>query len=54
MATCDMSFTHTGHFNVEVESANLGTFFKEFIEITFDLEGKSMYTWMNEKTGEIS
>ncbi len=32
--------------NVKVESANLDTFLKEeFIEITFDLETKSMYTF---------
>ena len=28
-----------------MESANLDTFLKEFIEMTFDLEVKSMYTF---------
>ena len=43
--------------DVEVESANLDTFLKvEIIEMTFNLEAKSMYTfkgigyyWINEK-----
>ena len=42
----------------EVESGNLDTFLKEFIEMTFDLEAKSIYVfhlkeldinWMNIK-----
>ncbi len=44
-------------FDIEVESANLDTFLKEFIEKIFNLELKSIYTfkgieyhWMNEKT----
>ena len=31
-------------FHIEVESANLDTFLKEFIELTFNLEAKSMPT----------
>ena len=44
-------------FDVKVESANLDTFLKGFIEMTFDLEAKTVYIckgigyyWMNEKT----
>ena len=43
-------------FDIEVESANLDTFLKEFIEMPFNLEVNSMYIftgtgyyWMNEK-----
>ena len=67
MTTSDVLFSYKlfktiGSFNwtndVEVESANLDTFLrKKFIEITFDVEVKSMYTFrgigyyeMNEKT----
>ncbi len=32
-------------FHVEAERANLDTFHKEFIKMTFDLEVKSMYTF---------
>ena len=31
-------------FDIEVENINLDRFLKEFIEMTFDLEVKSMYT----------
>ena len=34
--------------DVEVESANVNTFLKKFVEMTFNLEEMSMYTfnWM--------
>ena len=32
-------------YNVEVESADLNIFLKEFIEMTLDHEAKSMYTF---------
>ena len=48
-------------FDVEVERANLNLLKEEFIEMTFKLEAKSMYTfkgiryyWINEKTNKIS
>ena len=43
-----MCYSHKGHLNEQcsVESANLDTFLnEEFIEMTFDLEAKSMYTF---------
>ena len=52
-----MGVVHTGILLVRMKTANLDTFLKEeFIEMSFDLEAKSVYTfkgieyyWINEK-----
>ena len=48
-------------FDIEVESTNLDSFLKEFIEMTFNLKMKSMYIFkgienyrMNKKSRKVS